>query len=111
MSEQMQFIGFSMEQAKVFIEGVVMGCLQKHSSTQRNTTDAPLTIKEACTVLGLSAPTLRKLVKMSLIRRHDLGQRKKVFYRSELEEDIKSIRSRQLNGLLEKEIYTNGDLV
>ncbi|RPD41282.1 helix-turn-helix domain-containing protein [Chitinophaga barathri] len=94
MSEQMQFIGFSLEQARLFIEGIVTSCLQKNLPLPRDPAETPLTIREACKVLGISAPTLRKLVEMSIIRRHDLGPRKKVFYRSELEEDIKRLRSR-----------------
>lgn len=92
MSEQMQFIGFSIEQAKLFIEGIVKSCLQE-SSLSKGLSETPLSIRQACKIIGVSAPTLRKFVQMSLIRRHDLGERKKVFYLSELEEDIKQIRT------------------
>lgn len=92
MSEQMQFIGFSIEQARLFIESIVKSCLQE-SNLSKGLSETPLNIRQACKIIGVSAPTLRKFVQMSLIRRHDLGERKKVFYLSELEEDIKRIRS------------------
>lgn len=93
MSQQIQFIGFTHEQARLFIEAIVRACLEEHPAPVANGPEEPLTIRQACQLIGVSAPTLRKFVALSLIRRHDLGPRKKVFYRSELEEDIKRIRS------------------
>jgi excisionase family DNA binding protein len=93
MSQQMQFIGFTYEQAQHFIHTIVKACLEENTISIKNTSEAPVTTKQACEILGVSAPTLRKFVALSLIRRHDLGPRKKVFYRSELEEDIKRIRA------------------
>ena len=93
MSQQVQFIGFSLEQAKLFIQSIVKECLAENSPSVGNDSETPLNIRQACKMIGVSAPTLRKFVDMSLIRRHDLGPRKKVFYPSELEEDIKRLRS------------------
>jgi len=95
MSQQIQFIGFTHEQARHFIETIVRACLEEHPAPVASGPEEPLTIRQACQLIGVSAPTLRKFVALSLIRRHDLGARKKVFYRSELEEDIKRIRSRK----------------
>jgi|GEM_PF-2266033 len=93
MSQQVQFIGFTYEQAKLFIRDIVKACLEENIPPIKSTSETPLTIRQTCKIIGVSAPTLRKFVGMSLIRRHDLGPRKKVFYLSELEEDIKRIRS------------------
>ncbi|NII25151.1 helix-turn-helix domain-containing protein [Pseudoflavitalea sp. X16] len=92
MTQQMQFIGFSIEQAKSFIQDIVRSCLEENIPPVKNIAEMPLTIKQACKIIGVSAPTLRKYVDMGVIRRHDLGPRKKVFYPSELEDDIKRIR-------------------
>lgn len=95
MSEQMQFIGFSMEQARNFIREIMLSCLQEYLHQKKNT-ESPITIRQACKIVGVSAPTLRKFVNMSLIRRHDLGPRKKVFYLSELDEDIKRLKTMKI---------------
>lgn len=92
MGEQMQFIGFSVEQARSFIREIVLSCLKEYLQPKKNA-ESPINIRQACKIMGVSAPTLRKFVSMSLIRRHDLGPRKKVFYLSELEEDIKRINT------------------
>lgn len=89
----MQFIGFTYEQARHFIETIVKACLEESNAPDKSNSETPLTIKQACDIIGVSPPTLRKFVEMSLIRRHDLGPRKKVFYLSELEEDIKRIQA------------------
>ncbi|SEM90860.1 hypothetical protein SAMN04488505_10716 [Chitinophaga rupis] len=91
MSQQVQFIGFSVDQARHFIRSVVLECLKEYFPHIKKNSDAPLTIRQVCKIIGVSAPTLRKYVEMSVIRRHDLGPRKKVFYLSELEEDVKRI--------------------
>lgn len=93
MSQQMQFIGFSVEQARVFIREIVLSCLQECLQPAKRNTELPITIRQACKIVGVSAPTLRKFVHMDLIRRHDLGPKKKVFYLSELEEDIKRLQT------------------
>jgi hypothetical protein len=93
MSQQMQFIGFSVEQARVFIREIVLSCLQEYLQPVKRNTELPITIRQACKIVGVSAPTLRKFVHMELIRRHDLGPKKKVFYLSELEEDIKRLQT------------------
>jgi hypothetical protein len=90
MEEKIQFIGFTREEATLFIRKIVMDCLADlgDSSTAG---ENPLDIAEVCNILGVSAPTLKKFVDQRLIRRHDLGARKKVFYQSELQEDIKHL--------------------
>jgi excisionase family DNA binding protein len=91
MEERAQFIGFTKEELRLFIRVIVRECLIEFGMQEVGKQEVPLTIQEACDFLGVSAPTLKKFVDLSLIRRHDLGGRKKVFYRSELEEDIKRI--------------------
>lgn len=95
MEQQIQFIGFTHEEARIFIENIIFDCLRKPALKGEQTNERPLTITEACRILGVSAPTLRKFVNAGKIRRHDLGDRKKVFYRSELEEDIKRIQTQE----------------
>lgn len=92
MGQNVQFIGFTYDEARRFIASIVTECLERNIPQNNNPTEVPLNVREACKLIGISAPTLRKFVKMSLIRRHDLGPRKKVFYRSELEEDIKKLK-------------------
>lgn len=91
MDQRAQFIGFTQEELRLFIQAIVRECLVEIGMGGKE--ELPLSIDEACQFLGVSAPTLKKFVDRSLIRRHDLGGRKKVFYRSELEEDIKRIRA------------------
>lgn len=92
MTQQVQFIGFNVEQAKAFMREVVISCLQEYSTNAVFLTESPITIAQACKIVGVSVPTLRKYVALSLIRRHDIGPRKKVFYKSELDEDIKQLK-------------------
>lgn len=92
MSQQVQFIGFTVEQARALIREVVISCLQEHLPNSKDIGESPITINQACKIVGVSVPTLRKFVAMSLIRRHDISPRKKVFYKSELEEDIKRLQ-------------------
>ncbi len=66
-----------------------MDCLKEAALVQA---DDQFSIEEACQHLGISAPTLKKFVDQGKIRRHDLGDRTKVFYRSELEADIRALR-------------------
>lgn len=89
---QLHFVGLSLDEARLFIESIVIACL-KNCFPAPKVTEAPLSIRDACKFLGVSKPTLRKYVEAAVVRRHDLGPRKKVFYRSELEEDIKRLRS------------------
>ncbi len=91
MDQKAQFIGFTSEELRYFIRTVVCDCLREFGLPEKARPEAPMSIQEACRLLGVSAPTLKKFVDQSLIRRHDLGGRKKVFYRSELEEDIKHL--------------------
>ena len=93
MSQQVQFIGFSVEQARSFIREIVISCLQEYLQPEKRNSELPISIRQACRIVGVSAPTLRKFVDMALIRRHDLGPKKKVFYLSELEEDIKRLQT------------------
>ena len=95
MSEQVQFIGFSAEQARQFIREIVLSCLKECLQPHGSQNEKPISIRQACKILGVSAPTLRKFVSDSVIRRHDLGNRKKVFYLSELEEDIKRLNRKK----------------
>ena len=94
MEERAQFIGFTREELQHFIRQIVLGCLLDWDQRRQGVQEPPLSIQEACHFLGVSAPTLKKFVDQALIRRHDLGGRKKVFYRSELEEDIKRLAIR-----------------
>jgi len=88
MGEQILMIGFTREEAQQFIRGIVLNCLEE-ASVRNKQPEGPLSIRQACQFLGVSAPTLKKLVDQGRIRRHELGGRKKVFYRSELEADTR----------------------
>lgn len=90
MEQQMHFIGFSKDQAKEFFADIIMECLAKMSRIENQTLEPELTIKQACKKLGISVPTLRKYVREGLVRRHNRGPRKKVFFLNELQEDIRT---------------------
>jgi hypothetical protein len=94
MEQQIQFIGFSYQEAENFLKSIVFRCMEEQQS--RNTlqeAETPLTPLQASKVLKVSLPTLRRYVQLGLIRRHDLGPRRKVFYLSELEADIKKVEA------------------
>lgn len=94
MEQQMQFIGFSYEEAERFLKTVVSKCIEEHQAKQKGSeAELPLTPQQASKALKVSAPTLRRYVRLGLIRRHDLGPRRKVFYLSELEEDVKRVEA------------------
>ena len=90
----MQFIGFNYEEAESFLKTVVNRCIEEHQAKQKgNLAELPITPLQASKALKVSAPTLRRYVRLGLIRRHDLGPRRKVFYLSELEEDVKRVEA------------------
>jgi len=90
----MQFIGFNYEEAESFLKTVVNRCIEEHQAKQKgNQAELPITPLQASKALKVSAPTLRRYVRLGLIRRHDLGPRRKVFYLSELEEDVKRVEA------------------
>lgn len=93
MKQQVQFIGFSYQEAEQFLQTIVEKCIDRKLPDQKKESEPPLTPKLAADVLKISLPTLRKYVREGLIRRHDLGPRRKIFYLSELEEDIKKIQA------------------
>ena len=94
MEQQMQFIGFSYEEAERFLKTVVNRCIEENQAKQKgNQAELPITPSQASKALKVSAPTLRRYVRLGLIRRHDLGPRRKVFYLSELEEDVKRVEA------------------
>lgn len=90
MRREIFFVGYTENEAKIFIESIVKACLKEYGLKEMNE-EQQLTIRQACRFMGVSAPTLRKYVENGYIRRHDLGSRKKYFYLSELKEDIKSL--------------------
>ena len=94
MEQQLQFIGFTVQEAERFLRHIVKTCIQEHEETQKKAeAEAPLSPQQACKFLRVSLPTLRRYVQLGLIRRHDLGPRRKVFYLSELEQDIKKVKA------------------
>ena len=94
MEQQMQFIGFSYLEAERFLKNIVARCIDEHESKRKDKeAETPLSPQQACKILNVSIPTLRRYVQLGLIRRHDLGPRRKVFYLSELEADIKKVRA------------------
>lgn len=90
MKREVFFVGFTEDEVKDFIEGIVNACLEKYELKLVGD-EQHLTIRQACKFMGVSAPTLRMFVAKGYIRRHDLGGRKKYFCLSELKEDIKSL--------------------
>lgn len=94
MEQQVQFIGFTYQEAERFVRNIVSKCINEHDLKQKSKeAEQPITPQQACTALNVSLPTLRRYVRIGLIRRHDLGPRRKVFYLSELEEDIKRVEA------------------
>jgi hypothetical protein len=94
MEPQMQFIGFTYQEAERFLRNIVNKCIDEHQLKQKaKEAEPPVTPQQACAALKVSLPTLRRYVRIGLIRRHDLGPRRKVFYLSELEEDIKRVEA------------------
>lgn len=94
MEQQMQFIGFSYQEAERFLKNIVDRCIEEHETKRKShEAEAPLSPQEASAALKVSLPTLRRYVQLGLIRRHDLGPRRKVFYLSEIENDIKKVRA------------------
>ncbi|MGN6180646.1 MAG: helix-turn-helix transcriptional regulator [Mucilaginibacter sp.] len=94
MQQQLQFIGFSLQEAEQFLKAIVTDCIhEQEQSRKEKEAEKPLTPQEAGKALKVSQPTLRRYVQLGLIRRHDLGPRRKVFYLSELEQDIKQVRA------------------
>jgi Fe2+ or Zn2+ uptake regulation protein len=90
MEPQVHFICFSKDQAKEFLVDIIMECLSKISKKDGHSLEPELTISQACKKLGISVPTLRKYVRAGLVRRHNRGPRKKVFFLNELQEDIRT---------------------
>jgi excisionase family DNA binding protein len=86
------FIGFNRDEAARFIRKIFMDCMSEVKNSSAGFGEEPLDIEQVCKLLGISAPTLKKFVDKGLIRRHDLGARKKVFYESEVQEDIKFLK-------------------
>ncbi|MBS7566842.1 hypothetical protein KHS38_20725 [Mucilaginibacter sp. Bleaf8] len=94
MEQQIQFVGFSYQEAEKFLKSIVTRCIEEQQSRQRGQpAEAPLTPLQASQVLKVSLPTLRRYVQLGLVRRHDLGPRRKVFYLSELEADVKKVQA------------------
>jgi excisionase family DNA binding protein len=94
MQREMNFIGFSYQDAEKFLRTIVKECIKEAMVNEKDSKgETPISPIEACQVLNISPPTLRRYVQLGLIRRHDLGPRRKVFYRSELEEDIKRVQA------------------
>ncbi|EHQ26986.1 MerR family transcriptional regulator [Mucilaginibacter paludis] len=94
MEQQIQFVGFSMQEAERFLKNIVSTCIDEHHALQKHAeAELPLTPSQASKALKVSLPTLRRYVQLGLIRRHDLGPRRKVFYLSELEEDVKKVEA------------------
>lgn len=94
MQQQLQFIGFNLQEAERFLKNIVADCIHEHEQWRKDKeAEQPLTPQEAGKALKVSPPTLRRYVQLGLIRRHDLGPRRKVFYLSELEDDIKKVKA------------------
>jgi hypothetical protein len=94
MEQHIQFVGFSMQEAERFLKNIISTCIDEHHALKkRGEAEAPLTPSQASQALKVSLPTLRRYVHLGLIRRHDLGPRRKVFYLSELEEDVKKVEA------------------
>jgi excisionase family DNA binding protein len=90
MGREIFFVGFTEDEAKSFIESIVNRCLEKFIY-QAGNGEKKLTIRQACKYLGVSPPTLREFVRKGIFRRHDAGSRKKFFFLSELNEDLKAL--------------------
>ena len=87
MEQQVQFIGFTYQEAERFVRNIVSKCIDEHDLKQKSKeAEQPITPQQACAALNVSLPTLRRYVRIGLIRR-------KVFYLSELEEDIKRVEA------------------
>jgi hypothetical protein len=94
MEQHIQFVGFSMQEAERFLKNIVSTCIDEHHALKKGAeAESPLTPLQASQALKVSLPTLRRYVQLGLIRRHDLGPRRKVFYLSELEEDVKKVEA------------------
>lgn len=50
MSQQMQFIGFTYEQAQHFIQTIVKACLEENTLSIKSNSEAPVTTKQACEI-------------------------------------------------------------
>jgi len=87
-----QFIGLTMEELKALMKAIFVEALNEYHLKGTDNREKNMTIGDACRYLKVSAPTLKKLVDKGTIRRHDLGGRKKIFYLSELEQDVKRIQ-------------------
>lgn len=94
MEQQIQFIGFSYLEAENFLKSIVSACIKEQQDRKNeHEAEVPLSPSQASQALKVSLPTLRRYVGLGLIRRHDLGPRRKVFYLSELEADIKKVQA------------------
>jgi hypothetical protein len=94
MEQQIQFVGFSRQEAERFLKNIVTVCIEEQKLNQKDVqAEIPITPVEASLALKISLPTLRRYVNLGMIRRHDLGPRRKVFYLSELEQDIKKVEA------------------
>jgi hypothetical protein len=91
MAEQIQITSISLDEFRQLIKTVIKECLKEMHAISKEKLEKALSVRETCSFLGISRPTLKKYVDSSLIRRHDLGRKKKVFYLSELQEDIKRL--------------------
>ncbi|MDR3715773.1 MAG: hypothetical protein P4L51_23415 [Puia sp.] len=96
MNDQIQIVGMTMEQAKAFFKEIVMECLAEKVASPNLDEELPISISDACKLFGISPPTLRKFVDLKLVRRHDLGPKKKRFYLSELKEDMARLEEMHL---------------
>ncbi len=88
MPQEINILGLTVDEARGLIKEILLECIQEMRRDPKDGAEVAMTVKEACKFLGVSPPTLRKYVRASLIRRHDLGAKKKVFYLSELREDL-----------------------
>lgn len=93
MAQQIQIIGLNLDEAKLLLKAVLLECLAEVKEATKEKNEKAMSVAETCKFLGVSRPTLQKYVENALLRRHDLGRKKKVFYLSELQEDIKRIQA------------------
>jgi excisionase family DNA binding protein len=95
MAQQIQVIGLTLDEAKTLIKCILLECIEEVKEATKEKNEKGLSVAETCKYLGISRPTLHKYVEGSLLRRHDLGRKKKIFYLSEIQEDIKRIQISQ----------------
>jgi excisionase family DNA binding protein len=92
MGREIHFIGYTEEKVVLLFKRLILDCAQEFRALQNSNEERKLTMNQACKYTGVSIPTLRKYVKSGYIRRHDLGPRKKFFYLSELNDDLRGFR-------------------